>query len=46
MRKISQISRKGAKQRKEIMKKSLRYSAFLREKNRIPKVSCLLSVDR
>ena len=37
MIKISQISRKGAKQRKKNNKKSLRYSASLREKTAYPK---------
>ena len=46
MIKISQISRKGAKQRKVITNKFLRYSAPLREKIAYPKsvVCCLLSV--
>ena len=42
MIKISQISRKDAKQRKEI-KNSAILRASARE-NRIPKVSCLLTV--
>ena len=43
MIKISQISRKGAKQRKEIEKISAILCVSARE-NRIPKVCCLLSV--
>ena len=45
MIKISQISRKGAKQRKEITKTFAILRASARE-NRIPKVCCLLTKKR